>query len=187
MKKKNKIYILGKLMLIITMILGLTSCSLPIPPQFMYSPPNEEQQVEQQEKLVLDTINKRDVSAIKSLFSKSALTQIDDIDGNLKEFFNFYSGEYVSSKYSCPIDDNFENGNHKKSFYLIISITTDKDSYVIACTDVISSPKNPDDVGICQLKIIRDADADSSYAWHHSGSKDVPEVKCFYKNDEKEQ
>ena len=187
MKYKSKTYILCKLILILAMALGLTSCSLPIQLPFMYSPPNEKQQIEQQEKLVLDTINTKDISKIKGLFSKSALAKIDNIDGKLKEFLDFYSGSYVSSTYSCPVGDTYENGNHKKSFYLIITIATDKDSYVIGCTDVVSSPKSPDDVGICQLKIIRDAEVETSGAWHHNGSKDVPEVKCFYENDEKGQ
>jgi len=186
MKYKSKTYILCKLILILAMALGLTSCSLPIQLPFMYSPPNEKQQIEQQEKLVLDTINTRDISKIKGLFSKNALPKIDDIDGKLKEFLDFYSGEYVSSTYSCPIGDKFENGNHKKSFYLGIAIKTDKDSYTITCTDVVSNPKNPDDVGICQLEIIHEAEANSSSAWH-SSSNDDPEVKCFYKNDEKGQ
>jgi len=183
-KLKRKISVLCKFMLIMIMALGLTSCSLPIQLPFMYSPPNEKQQVEQQEKLVLDTINTKDISKIKGLFSKSALAKIDDIDGKFKEFLDFYSGEYVSSKYSCPIGDNFENGDHTKSFYFSIAITTDKDIYVIACTDTISSSKNPDEVGISRLAIIRKEDANSSTAWH-SGSNDVPEVKCFYKNNEK--
>lgn len=76
---------------IITIVLGLSSCSVPTMPQFMYSPPNEKEQVEQQEKLVLDTINTIDVSKIKELFSKNALAKIDDIDGKLKEFPDFYS------------------------------------------------------------------------------------------------
>ena len=74
--------------------------------------------------------------------------------------------------------DHFENGNHKKSFYFIYYYSTDKDSYAISCTDVISSPKNPNDLGICQLEIIHKVDAKSSSAWH-SGSQDIPEVKCF--------
>lgn len=186
MKYKSEISILYKLAIIITIVLGLTSCSSPTTPQFMYSSPDEKQQVEQQEKLVLDKINTRDVSEIKGLFSKNALEKIDDIDGKIKGFLDFYSGEYVSSKYSCPIDDNFKNGNHKKSFYIHITITTDKDLYVISCTDVVSSPKNPDDIGISRLTIIHEVDVNSSSAWH-SGSTNVPEVKCFYKNDEKGQ
>lgn len=186
MKYKGKISVLYKFAIMITIVLGLTSCSVPTTPQFMYNPPDEKQQVEEQEKLVLDTINTRDVSAIKGLFSKNALAKIDGIDGKLKEFLEFYSGNYVSSKYSCPIDDNFENGNHKKSFDIHFTITTDKDVYVISCTDVVSSPKNPDDIGISRLTIIHEADVNSSSAWH-SGNTNVLEVKCFYKNDEKKQ
>ncbi|MBV7275923.1 DUF5104 domain-containing protein [Clostridium sp. PL3] len=178
MKDKSKISILCKFMFIITMILGLTSCSLPKQLPFMYSPPNEEQQIAKQEKLVLDTINTRDILKVKGSFSKNSISKINDIDGKLKEFFDFYSGKYVSSKYGSSIGDLYENGNHKKSFYLIITITTDKGSYVIACTDVVSSPKNPDDVGICQLRIIHEADVDSSTAWH-DGDGDTPGVRCF--------
>jgi hypothetical protein len=61
---------------------------------------------------------------------------------------------------------------------LIITITTDKGSYIIACTDVVSSPKNLDDVGICQLRIIHEAEMDSSTAWH-DGDGDTPGVRCF--------
>jgi len=186
MKYKSKISILYKFTFIITIVVGLTSCSVPTTPQFMYSPPDEKQQVEQQEKLVLDTINKKDISEIKGLFSKNALAKIDDVDGKLKEFLDFYSGNYVSSTYSSPIDDNFENGNHKKSFYIHITITNDKDLYVISCTDVVSSPNNPDDIGISRLAIIHEVDVNSSSAWH-SGSTNNPEIKCFYKNDEKGQ
>jgi hypothetical protein len=166
-------------MVIVTIILGLTSCSPLVQLPFMYSPPNEEQQIAKQEKLVLDTINTRDISKVKSLFSKNSISKINDIDGKLKEFLDFYSGKYVSSKYSSSIGDLYENGNHKKSFYLLITIVTDKGSYMIACTDVVSSPKNPDDVGICQLEIIHEADVDSSSAWHNNGSKDDSKVKCF--------
>ncbi|EHI97930.1 hypothetical protein CDLVIII_1228 [Clostridium sp. DL-VIII] len=185
-KLKRKISVLCKFILIITIALGLTSCSLLMQPPFMYSPPDEKQQIEQQEKLVLDTINSRDISAIKGLFSKNAISQIDDIDGKLKEFLDFYSGEYVSSKDGSSIDDIYENGNHKKTFDLLITITTDKDLYLISCTDVVSNPKNLDDVGISQLEIIHKASANLSSAWH-SVSKDVPEIKCFYENDEKGQ
>lgn len=180
MKYRVKISILCKVAFIITIVLELNSCSLPTTPQFMYSPPDEKEQVEQQEKLVLDAINTRDVSAIKDLFSKNALAQIDNIDGKLKEFLDFYSGNYVSCRYGSSIGDKFGNGNHKKSFYLGMVITTDKDSYTVTCTDVISSPKNQDDVGICRIAIIHEADANSSSAWHKS-SGDVPEVECFYK------
>ncbi|WP_035301685.1 DUF5104 domain-containing protein [Clostridium sp. DL-VIII] len=129
---------------------------------------------------MLDTINTRDISKIKGLFSKNALGKIDNIDGKLKEFLDFYSGEYVSSKYSCSIGDKFENGDHEKSFYFSIAIMNDKDTYVIACTDVVSSEKNPNDIGICRLAIIRKEDANSASAWH-SGSDDIFEIKCFYK------
>ena len=99
MKNKKIIMICMSILIIFIMVLELTSYSSPMPP-FMYSPPNEEQQVEKQEKLVIDTINTRDISKVKGLFSKNALAKIDDIDGKLKEFLIFTQGNYVSSKYS---------------------------------------------------------------------------------------
>lgn len=171
-KYYNEIFSYTVLVTIVLVIVStFTSCGL-------IASKNEEQQVESKEKMILDAINTRDVSSIKGMFSKSALTQISDIDEKINEFLTFYSGKYVSSKYSYSIGDDVENGNDQKSIYLTITVTTDKDSFVIACTDVISNPKDSDKIGVCQLEIIHEADAESSVAWH-SGSQNTPAVECF--------
>jgi hypothetical protein len=180
MKEKRMVFIICRcIFLIPILLLGLTSCAtISGSNNGNNSSYNEKQQIEEREKLVLETINTRDISSIKGMFSKSALTQISDIDGKLNEFLAFYSGKYISSTYSCPVGDDVENGNDKKSFYLGFTVTTDKGAYELACTYVVSDPKDPDDVGVCQLAIIHAADANSSVAWH-SGSQDTPAVECF--------
>ncbi|MFT9078489.1 DUF5104 domain-containing protein [Ethanoligenens sp.] len=169
---------------IFILMMGLSSCSfpkfsLPFSPGTMYVSPSETQQVKTVEKTILDTINTRNMSSVKKLFSKKAIAKIGNVDEKLNEFYTFYSGDFVSSKVSDSVEDEYNGGNDRKSIHLWFTVKTNKDTYVIGCSDVISNPKDPSDVGAFQLYIVREEDMSSAVGLYGSGQDRIA-IQCFY-------
>jgi hypothetical protein len=150
---------------------------LPKPPSFIHVPSSEKKQEDKVEKLILNTINSRNITKINALFSKNARSQINDLDNKIAKFLEFYQGEYVSSVYANAIMDHYDNGNDENMFDFLITVTTDKEIYVIDCKYIISNPKIPENIGVYRMEIIKSANAESSVSWHDVSDK-VPDVKC---------
>lgn len=120
---------------------------------------------------LIEAIKREDKDALKAMFSKQALSEADDFDGNLNTLFNYIQGEIQSWKstgaYSFPEEKNADgNSNHKKEAQSTYVFTTSKQEYHVAIYEYTIDTANPDNVGLYSLCIISAKDnKDSEFVY----------------------
>ena len=105
----------------------------------------------------------KDKDTLKSMFSKQALSEADNFDGNLNALFDYTQGEIQSWKsegaYTFPEERNADgSGNHKKEAESTYVFTTSKQKYHVAIYEYTIDTANPDNVGVYSLCIVNEKD-----------------------------
>lgn len=128
---------------------------------------------------LIEAIKREDKDALKAMFSKQALSEADDFDGNLSALFNYIQGEIQSwestGAYSFPEEIN-ANGtsNHKKEAESTYIFTTSKQEYHVAIYEYTIDTANPDNVGVYSLCIVSEKDnPDSEVVYWGNGEAGV--------------
>jgi len=82
---------------------------------------------------VLDLIESRNKEGLKSLFSSQALVEVNDIDQQIDDLFNFYEGTLLSCEYkSMGESDSIVQGRVKKIYFAGFYVQTDEQKYKIS-------------------------------------------------------
>lgn len=110
---------------------------------------------------VFEVIKNKDEDALKAMFSKQALYDADDFDGNLDALFDYIQGDIQSwektGTYSFPEEKNVD-GSHKKESESTYVLKTDEQEYEIAIYEFTIDTANPDKVGVYSICIINKND-----------------------------
>jgi septation ring formation regulator EzrA len=80
---------------------------------------------------VIEAIKNKDKDAIKSLFSKKALSEANDFDGSVNDLFDLFQGEVDTwKKTSGPtVHESNNHGSKKKKVSSYYYVNTDKQKY----------------------------------------------------------
>ena len=105
---------------------------------------------------ILTTIKGKDSDALKSLFSKNALAEDNNLDNEINFLFSFIQGDIVSWELNgWPSDESIEYGKKSLMIRFDVIIKTDKDSYDLFVVDYNVDTINPDNEGIYMIEISR--------------------------------
>jgi hypothetical protein len=111
-------------------------------------------------KAVLTAIEQKDGDALKSEFSKKALSEAEDIDGGIEYLFELVQGDIVSwEEESLLSSDSLRYGKVKKNYKVWFVLSTTKDTYIFFFSDYYKDTINPDNQGMYALRAFREADA----------------------------
>lgn len=104
------------------------------------------------------------------MFSPNALKEAKDIDGDIDYIMEFYKGKIISKNNGGGpmVSESIDHGEKKSELECSYKVTTDVGNYSIYFMDKIVDTKNPDNVGIYTLDIIKESDGDKLFYW---GSK----------------
>lgn len=113
---------------------------------------------------LLEALKNKDKRAVKSMFSKKALSEAEDIDGHLDYLFEFFQGEIQKSEECFPATTKENNYGHiiKKSEWWTY-VYTDKEKYVFIVIDFTEDTDHPDNIGLYTLRVIKAEDEDTEF------------------------
>jgi len=153
------------LIAIITICLGLSSCSILKPGRFSR---DDGKIAETRFQKIIEAIDKKDKKGLKNMFSPQALKEAKDIDGDIEYIMEFYKGNLESKDRAYQVDDSNNYGVDTSELKCFYTVTTDVEKYIVFFIDRIADDKNPDNVGLYMLQIIKLADREKEFDW---GSK----------------
>ena len=133
---------------------------------------------------VLEALQSKDESALKALFSKSAIADAKNFDDGMKSLFDYYEGDFVSyNNWGGPgVEETREDGYRLKEFYSTYDVKTSERTYRFAMQDVTIDIANPNNVGIRSLYVIKmEDDTDPLFAYRGDGQY-TPGINMNIKN-----
>ena len=106
---------------------------------------------------VVESIKDKDKDVLKALFSENALNQADDFDGNADYLFEFIQGEITSWKKSSgpTVFDSVNKGHTTKEISSYYYVSTDKQEYFFLMEEIPIDTKQPDNVGLSLLLVVK--------------------------------
>lgn len=98
-----------------------------------------------------------DVEALKSLFSKDALKEVEYMDEQIQDLLDFYQGKKQSFEGNASTSTHTKYGEDiEKQFIGQYLLITDKESYRVLYDYTVIDKNNPDIEGLNQLEIVPD-------------------------------
>ena len=149
---------------IIGLVLVLTSCSL----RRNFLMKDDSSVANDKFSELIDAIQTQDVNALKSLFSKSALKEAENLDESIRHLFDYFQGELVSyNNWGGPgVTAEMEYGDYQEVYDATYDFETAQDKYRLWMEIITVDTTDADKVGIRSLYIIRfedDTRADFAY------------------------
>lgn len=100
---------------------------------------------------------------LKAMFSKQALSEADDFDGNIGALFDYVHGNIQSWESTGGAGGNYEKnadgtGNLKKEIDSTYTFTTNKQQYHVTVYEYTIDTANPNNVGVYSFCIVSDKD-----------------------------
>lgn len=114
---------------------------------------------------IIEALENNDKEGLKNMFSPSALKEADDIDGDIEYLMKFYQGKVESKEDSRQGSDSKNNGERTSELKCFYRVTTDEDKYIVFFIDQLVDTKNPDNVGLYMLQIIKLSDREKEFDW----------------------
>lgn len=113
---------------------------------------------------VVDAIETKDATAIKSLFSKKAIEESKTIDEDIELLFEFYEGnaeKFTVEDIGYPFVEKEREDNWEIEYFeQWDKVKTDKNEYVIDIQYYTENTKNPNLIGVEAIGIIKTQDGD---------------------------
>jgi len=141
-------------MLVLISLLSFSSCG----GIYVSEPKRADSRMEQ----IISAIKDKDKEAIKSLFSKKAIGEANDIDSEIDYLFDFLQGDINSWKRDgWASDESIEYGKRSLLIRFAFIVNTEKDDYLLFVMDYNVDTINPDNKGIYTMEITRLEDRDA--------------------------
>lgn len=139
---------------------------------------NDEKTAEAVLEHVVEAIKNQDIDTLRAIFSKQAMDDADDFNGEVDHLFGFIQGKIDSwEKSDGPTVFESNNYGHKKkevsSYYYV---NTNKQKYFFLLRDYPVDTNHPDNVGLYMLLVVKAKDEEKIY----DGDK-----KILYDGDKK--
>lgn len=118
---------------------------------------SEQQISDQMMEDIATVLDDEDADALKALFSKAALEEVEDIDQQISDLLEFYQGKKQSFEGDASSSTHTKYGEDiEKQFIGQYQLTTDKETYRIIYHFNIIDKENPDKVGLSLLEVVTD-------------------------------
>lgn len=158
MINKNKLL----LFTIITLLtLALSSCSL-----FYKTYSRDDAKIsETRFDEIIEALNNKDSETLKAMFSSNALKEADNIDEDIEYLMDFYKGEIISIESAREGSDSKDGDEREIELRTLNFVSTDEDEYIVFYIDNLTDTKDPDNVGLDMLQIIKQSDRKTQFDW----------------------
>lgn len=158
MINKNKLL----LFTIITLLtLALSSCSL-----FYKTYSRDDAKIsETRFDEIIEALNNKDSEALKAMFSPNALKEAPNIDDDIAYLIEFYKGDIISVENASEGSDSKDGDDREIDLKTLNFVSTDEDEYIVFYIDNLTDTKDPDNVGLDMLQIIKQSDRKTQFDW----------------------
>ena len=154
---------------IIGLVLVLTSCSL----RRNFLMKDDSSVANDKFSELIDAIQTQDINTLKSLFSKNALKEAENLDESIRHLFDYLQGELVSyNNWGGPgVKAEMEYGDYQEVYDATYDFETAQDKYRLWIEIITVDTTDADNVGIRSLYIIRfEDDTDQNCAYRGDGA-----------------
>lgn len=114
---------------------------------------------------IIDALENKDKEGIKKMFSPNALKEAKDIDGGIEYLMKFYKGKFVSKEGAYNASHSKSDGKKTIDMSYFYMVTTDEDKFIVFFIDKVYDNKDPDNVGLYMLQIIKLSDREKEFDW----------------------
>ena len=115
---------------------------------------------------ILDAISVSDSDELENMFSTTALSQVSDFKEQANSLFQLFQGTVESwerTGFTSPT--SIEAGEKITQSISWYDVTNDKMTYVFLTIECIEDTKDPDNVGLCTLAIVKKSEEDSKLTY----------------------
>jgi hypothetical protein len=141
---------------------GLSSCIVFKPKQLTQ---NDEEIADTRFQEIIEAIGRRDKEGLKKMFSINALKEAESIDDDIEYLMQFYKGSIQSKDGTVVTSDSKNDGEKTKKLECYYTVVTDKDTYIVFFINQVVDTKNPDNLGLYMLQIIKQSDEEEEFDW----------------------
>ena len=163
MKLKRLLFIL----ISIIFTFGLSSCSLFTGGVWSA---NDRNTAEDRFHQIMKTIEEKDAEGLKEMFSVNALKDADDIDGVIAYVMVFIKDDIISTDLALEVKESVDHGDKIVIIKCKAMLDAGND-YILFFTDVIEDAKNPDNVGLYMIQVLKEPYTKAEFDWG-------TEIKC---------
>lgn len=128
---------------------------------------------------IMEALKNEDKEGLKKIFSPNALKEAKDIDGGIDYIMKFYKGNIKSKDVAHEVSEENEHGKKTKEIKVSYTVTTDKGTYIVFFIDKLVDTKNPDNIGLYMLQIIKESDKEKEF----DGGGDKTRCAGIYRPD----
>lgn len=172
------------IILVNIIVLVLSSCSKGTGDTFGRLYDNSDEIANKTIENLIKALESKEKTAITEMFSKDVTNNVENFDESIEWLLEYYQGEYISRSEDGSIwaTKTVEYDEKMEDIHMSYDIQTAKDTYRIAIYEITLDNKNPDNVGIRSLYIIRmEEDVDPEVTYRGDG-KDTLGINIGVKN-----
>ena len=104
---------------------------------------------------IMNKIETKDYETIKSIFSKDAINNIENLDEGINELINISNEDIIYFKsQSNGSETHWDRGQHRKTYRFSIDITTNSRTYAIGFEYDYENPFNNETLGVNRMVIL---------------------------------
>ena len=143
--------------ILIISMLFCSSCSMLGSRIEMLNKSNDDENADTRLEQVLETIKNQDKDALRALFSKQALDEVDDFDAEADSLFTFIQEGTITweSTDSLTVHETNDYGHKTKEVSSYYYVNTDKQKYYFLLEDNPVDTDHPNNVGLYMLLVVK--------------------------------
>jgi hypothetical protein len=126
---------------------------------------NDEGKADARLEQIIEAIKSKDKASLKTIFSKQALNEAEDLDGRMDYLFNFVQGNIESWKTIVhgATTESIDHGSRIKKSSSWYYVNTDKQKYLVFFWEYIIDTDHPENVGMYMLQVIKAEDKETQF------------------------
>lgn len=129
---------------------------------------------------VIEAVENHDKEALRTMFSKQALDEAEDLDGRMDYLFEFVQGDIKSWESEAGgVDATKSKGHIKKKSRYWYTVKTDKEVYLFFLLEYPEDTEHPENVGLYMLQVIKAKDEDTQF----DGGQDILCAGIYHPED----
>lgn len=153
-----------KVLILLFLMLLFNSCLKGGSRARMLSLSSDDKQADQRMELILDAIKNKNKDSLREMFSKQALSEVDDIDSGIDYLFEFFQVDNVTWK-SGPqnVSERIDYGKKIKEVKTWFNVDAERQKYLVFMLEYTVYSGHPDKVGLYSLRIIKAEDKKTQF------------------------
>lgn len=145
-----------KTLILLAFVTVLLLCSCSLGGNKMMISDDSDKKADARMEQILDTLKNNDKDTLKAMFSKKALSEADDFEGQIEYLFDFFQGSVKSwERTGFSSGGSIEYGKKSTMLRSWYTIETDKDKYRFFVIDYSVDTINPYNAGLYTLRVIK--------------------------------